>query len=112
MAGNGSAGRAVLRAGGGAARELGVLGGRASSEAIDINARGDIVGYSATDDGARRASLWAASGAPQDLGTLAGGTDSEALAINAGTIVGRLHQQRRRARVPMAHRQSAAGPER
>ena len=89
VVGDGSAARAVLWPGGGAARELGVLGGRASSEAIDINARGDIVGHSATDAGARRATLWAASGAPQDLGTLAGGTDSEALAINnAGTIVG------------------------
>ena len=81
--------RAVVWSAGGSAREIGALPGRAASEAIDINARGDIVGYSANGAGARRATLWSASGAAVDLGALAGGADSQALAINsAGVIVG------------------------
>ena len=75
--------------GGGTAREIGTLPGRATSEAIAVNARGDIVGYSADTAGARRATLWASSGAAVDLGALAGGDLSQALGINnAGLIVG------------------------
>ena len=54
-----------------------------------MNARGDIVGYSADTAGARRATLWASSGALVDLGALPGGDLSQALGINnAGVIVG------------------------
>ena len=54
-----------------------------------MNARGDIVGYSASAIGARRATLWPSGGAILDLGTLPGGSFSQALGNNdAGDIVG------------------------
>jgi probable HAF family extracellular repeat protein len=72
--------------------DLGTLGGR-SSEALGINARGQIVGWadtSAKDEyGILRhhAFLWA-NGHMRDLGTL-GGPQSEAVAINgSGQVVG------------------------
>ena len=54
-----------------------------------MNARGDIVGYSADATGARRAVQWTKDGAILDLGTLPGGDFSQALGINSrGDIVG------------------------
>jgi probable HAF family extracellular repeat protein len=89
-AANGGAGLlAVVWRGGGSALQLGTLPGRATSEAVAVNARGDIVGYSSDASGARRATLWTAGGAVVDLGALAGGEFSQALGINnAGHIVG------------------------
>jgi len=89
-AADGGAGlRAVVWRGGGPALQLGALPGRATSEAIAVNARGDIVGYSSDATGARRATLWSTGGAIVDLGALPGGEFSQALGINnAGHIVG------------------------
>ena len=59
----------------------------ASTRALGINNRGDIVGVSG--DEARRGVLWAARGTPLTLGTLAGFMHSEAVSINeSGDIVG------------------------
>ena len=68
--------------------DLGTLGGL-SSWALDINDRGQVVGYSNPAGGSNdRAFLWEASTGMQDLGTL-GGPDSLALGINArGQVVG------------------------
>ena len=81
--------RAVAWPGGGPALSIGALPGRARSEALAVNARGTIVGYSADASGARRATLWPAGGAPVDMGALAGGSTSQALGLNdAGFVVG------------------------
>lgn len=69
--------------------DLGTLGGTSldSSVAMDINNRGDIVGFS-TINGQTHAFLWTQSGGMQDLGTL-GGAESRANAINdSGQVVG------------------------
>ena len=89
-AADGGAGlRAVVWRGSGTAVPLGALAGRATSEALAVNARGDVVGYSADASGVRRATLWTAGGAMVDLGALPGGAFSQALGIsNAGDIVG------------------------
>jgi len=89
VADSGAGPRAVVWPRGGPALQIGALPGRATSEAIAVNAGGDIVGYSADAAGARRATLWTSGGAVVDLGALAGGDMSQALAINnAGHIVG------------------------
>ena len=81
--------RAILWPGGRAAQDLGTLPGYAMSAAAGVNARGDIVGYSANAGGARRATLWRSGGGIVDLGTLPGGGFSQALGSNdAGAIVG------------------------
>jgi probable HAF family extracellular repeat protein len=66
--------------------DLGTLGGR-YSQAEGINARGQVVGFSATAAGHNHAFLWE-NGHMTDLGTL-GGTESAAHGINAaGEIIG------------------------
>jgi probable HAF family extracellular repeat protein len=67
--------------------DLGTLGGSASF-ATDINARGQIVGFSNTASGVEHAFLWE-KGKMTDLGTLAGDLTSRAWGINKrGQIVG------------------------
>lgn len=66
--------------------DLGTLGGT-NSYASDINANGQVVGYSLLADGSQHAFIYR-DGAMHDLGTL-GGTNSEARAINSsGYVVG------------------------
>jgi probable HAF family extracellular repeat protein len=69
-----------------AVRDLGTLGGTVTA-AGDVNALGQVVGFSMTTDGYLHAFLWD-RGEMTDLGTL-GGESSYATAINdAGTVVG------------------------
>ncbi|MDQ3399102.1 MAG: fasciclin domain-containing protein, partial [Deinococcota bacterium] len=66
--------------------DLGTLGGN-ESFAMEINAAGQVVGYSRTAEGRQHAFLWQ-DGTMQDLGTL-GGDESFAWSINAsGQVVG------------------------
>src|SRR5262245_12692117 len=66
--------------------ELGTLGG-ARSEATDLNASAQVVGWSEQADGAERAYLWR-NGVMTNLGTL-GGDFSRAFGINdSGQVVG------------------------
>jgi probable HAF family extracellular repeat protein len=68
-------------------QDLGTLGGH-YSVALDINARGQVVGASTTAAGPRHAFLWEAGTGMQDLGTV-GGPSSVAWGINArGQVVG------------------------
>ena len=72
--------------------DLGTLPGDARSEAFDINAQGQIVGFSCSESFACRPTLWQ-GGSPIDLNTLVPSTAGwqlyEAQAINArGQIVG------------------------
>ena len=81
-------GRAFL-AHDGIGRDLGVLPGRATSSARDVNNKGQVVGLSADAAGSSHAFLWDL-GRIRDLGTLAGDVASEALALNdASDVVGR-----------------------
>jgi probable HAF family extracellular repeat protein len=67
--------------------DLGVLPGGGFSEALNLNDRGDIVGWGSTSTGEMHAILWQ-SGQPIDLGTL-GGAMSRAWGINdRGQVVG------------------------
>ena len=66
--------------------DLGTLGGK-SSEAVGLNDRGQVVGWSKTKKGSRRAFLWQ-NGRMRDLGTF-GGPGSMAFDINdRGQVVG------------------------
>lgn len=66
--------------------DLGTLGGPSSS-ALDVNDRGEIVGYATTEQGNTHAFVWR-DGAMVDLGTL-GGKRSGATRINGrGQIIG------------------------
>jgi probable HAF family extracellular repeat protein len=63
--------------------DLGTLGGPLGSEALGINARGQVVGYAGTAAGQTHAFLWEAGTGMQDLGA------GVAQGINArGQIVG------------------------
>jgi probable HAF family extracellular repeat protein len=76
---------------GGVFTDLGSLTGdpRTNTEALAINASGQIVGYSTASDGLQHAILINA-GAMQDLGTLSG-ANASAIAINtAGVVIGNL----------------------
>lgn len=65
-------------------QDLGIFAGEWDSEAVDINNRGEIVGYSGA-----RAILWTNTGRINDLGTLPGGSYGKARAINErGEVVG------------------------
>ena len=67
--------------------DLGTLGG--DSVANGINASGQIVGYSWTDQGPAHVVMWTMTGGIVDLGSLDTRADSSATAINsAGDIVG------------------------
>jgi probable HAF family extracellular repeat protein len=69
--------------------DLGTLPGGGTSEASDVNNRGDIVGSAVAASGERHAFLWT-GGTMFDLGTLPGDDFSEAFAINdRGQVVGR-----------------------
>ena len=94
----GTSGHAFLYIGtpgsGGAMADLGTLGGMSNgSEGRDINAAGQVVGYSDTSDGVFHAFLYTGTpgsgGAMADLGTLPGGLHSYANGINdSGQVVG------------------------
>jgi len=67
--------------------DLGLLPGGGFSEALNVNDRGQIVGWGSTSTGESHAVLWQ-DGKAIDLGTL-GGTSSRAWGINnSGQIVG------------------------
>lgn len=67
--------------------DLGTLGG-VSTEALDINNRRQIVGWSHDGDGRRRPFLWTPRDGMVDLGTL-GGDEGVAKGVNnRGTVVG------------------------
>jgi probable HAF family extracellular repeat protein len=71
----------------GAARDLGTLGG-ALSEAVAVNGRGQVAGWSQTVNGQRQAFFWSSATNMVPLGTL-GGPSSYPVAINdVGEIVG------------------------
>lgn len=61
------------------------LGGSAAggtkSEALRVNSRGDVIGFSFTPDPEAHATIWPAHGEPRDLGTL-GGDRSNARDLN------------------------------
>jgi probable HAF family extracellular repeat protein len=65
--------------------DLGTLGGT-TSEAAGLNTLGDVVGWSATADGANHAFLYR-NGQMIDLGTLPGGSESYATAISDEGVV-------------------------
>jgi probable HAF family extracellular repeat protein len=89
VAGNAIGRRPVIWPAGGAPNELPVLSGFAAGEAAWVNARGDVVGYSATAAELRHATLWPVAGAVVDIGTLPGGSASQAFGINdTGDVVG------------------------
>jgi probable HAF family extracellular repeat protein len=67
--------------------DLGTLGGT-FSQAIAVNASGQVVGFSTTAGGETHAFSWTQTGGMVDLGTL-GGTFNQAIAVNAsGQVVG------------------------
>ncbi len=67
--------------------EIGTLGG-ARSQALGLNAAGEVVGWAETAAGQQHAYLWT-NGRLTDLGTLPGGEASMAVAVNArGQVVG------------------------
>lgn len=85
----GDAGHAFLWTVEGGMRDLGTLGGAATSRANGINALGQVVGESGTASGRDHAFLWTSQGGMVDLGTLGGSGASVARAINGeGKVVG------------------------
>lgn len=60
--------------------DLGTLGGNLS-RTLDLNNRGQVVGFSTTASGLEHAFRWDGSGRMKDLGTL-GGTSSRAWRVN------------------------------
>ena len=85
---DGRARRAIRWRGGASAEELGALPGHVTSEAVAINTRGEVAGWSGPLGG-ERAALWAPGLAVRDLGTLPGGQWSRARAVNGhGEVVG------------------------
>lgn len=70
----------------GVMEDLGTLGGT-YSKALDVNDRGEIVGYAATREGRSHAFIWR-DGTMTDLGTL-GGTEGGATGMNErGQVIG------------------------
>jgi probable HAF family extracellular repeat protein len=68
----------------GKVHDLGTLPGSNNAQAMGINDRGEVVGFSVPD-----AFLWTEQQGMQDLGTLPGGASSQALGINnGGQVVG------------------------
>lgn len=74
----------------GSVNEIGDLGGAAWNTPMDINARGEVVGFALAADGsALRAFYWNEGDGVRPLGTLEGDVGSQALGINArGQVVG------------------------
>ena len=70
----------------GSMRDLGTLGGL-RSHALDVNDRGQVVGWSVTSSGVSHAFLWA-DGAMQDLGTLGGGYSTASMINQRGQAAG------------------------
>ena len=77
----------------GVARDLGNLGGTghgAGNNAVNLNHRGDVVGFSdVAGDVANRGYIWSKRTGMRDLGTMPGDVNSAALSINdRGEVVG------------------------
>jgi probable HAF family extracellular repeat protein len=79
----------AVRWSGGSVQDLGALPGDVQSEALAINAGGEIVGSSGDPLVRQRAVLWNPDASIEELGSLPGGESSRALGVNdAGQVVG------------------------